>query len=133
MKGTKAGAWLVIEDVPANGTAVVRLRFYQHDEHHIGIDRSLLFGPVFEEVMSRRKLEADQFYETISHQLDREEKMIGRQASAGLLWSKQFYHYVVRDWLGGDRYTVDSNLIFLHFRLNRLLFEVVNRNRPIVD
>jgi hypothetical protein len=25
-----------------------------------------------------------------------------RQAFAGLLWSKQFYHYVVRDWLQGD-------------------------------
>jgi hypothetical protein len=25
-----------------------------------------------------------------------------RQSIAGLLWSKQFYHYVVRDWLGGD-------------------------------
>ena len=25
-----------------------------------------------------------------------------RQAFAGLLWSKQFYHYDVRDWLNGD-------------------------------
>jgi hypothetical protein len=25
-----------------------------------------------------------------------------RQSFAGLLWSKQFYHYVVRDWLEGD-------------------------------
>ena len=25
-----------------------------------------------------------------------------RQALAGLLWSKQFYHYVVKDWLEGD-------------------------------
>jgi len=25
-----------------------------------------------------------------------------RQAYAGLLWSKQFYHYVVDDWLKGD-------------------------------
>ena len=27
---------------------------------------------------------------------------IARQAYAGLLWSKQFYHYVVEDWLEGD-------------------------------
>lgn len=27
---------------------------------------------------------------------------VQRQAFAGLLWSKQFYHYVVRDWLDGD-------------------------------
>ena len=25
-----------------------------------------------------------------------------RQAFAGLLWSKQFYHFVVKDWLDGD-------------------------------
>ncbi len=25
-----------------------------------------------------------------------------RQSCAGLLWSKQFYHYVVEDWLNGD-------------------------------
>ena len=27
---------------------------------------------------------------------------MARQAYAGLLWSKQFYHYVVKDWLAGD-------------------------------
>ena len=32
-----------------------------------------------------------------------EKKRIARQAYAGLLWSKQFYHYVVRDWLEGDK------------------------------
>ncbi len=29
-----------------------------------------------------------------------------RQALAGLLWSKQFYHYVVRDWLAGRSSTI---------------------------
>ena len=31
-----------------------------------------------------------------------DERAVMRQALAGLLWSKQFYHYVVRDWLDGD-------------------------------
>jgi len=31
-----------------------------------------------------------------------EERGVVRQAHAGLLWSKQFYHYIVRDWLEGD-------------------------------
>ncbi len=31
-----------------------------------------------------------------------EEKSIARQAYASLLWSRQFYHYAVRDWLEGD-------------------------------
>jgi hypothetical protein len=29
---------------------------------------------------------------------------VARQAAAGLLWTKQFYHYVVKDWLTGDQY-----------------------------
>ena len=29
-------------------------------------------------------------------------RMVQRQAFAGLLWSKQFYHYVVEQWLKGD-------------------------------
>ena len=29
--------------------------------------------------------------------------MVSRQAYAGLLWTKQFYHYIVADWLQGDR------------------------------
>ena len=27
---------------------------------------------------------------------------MSRQAYAGLLWSKQFYHYIINDWLFGD-------------------------------
>ena len=29
-------------------------------------------------------------------------RLVARQAFAGMLWSKQFYHYVVSDWLEGD-------------------------------
>ena len=32
----------------------------------------------------------------------KEGKNVARQAYAGLLWSKQFYHYVIKDWLDGD-------------------------------
>lgn len=34
--------------------------------------------------------------------LSEDERNIAHQAYAGLLWSKQFYHYIVRDWLDGD-------------------------------
>jgi hypothetical protein len=30
------------------------------------------------------------------------ERLVQRQAFAGLLWSKQFYHFDVRHWLMGD-------------------------------
>lgn len=47
--------------------------------------------------------EADEFYATILPPAMRpEERRVARQGYAGLLWSKQFYHYVVRDWLTGD-------------------------------
>jgi Glycosyl hydrolase family 63 C-terminal domain len=57
------------------------------------------------EVFDRRKTETDEFYEHLIGSLNNEEwKNVARQASAGLLWSKQFYHYIVKDWLIGDQY-----------------------------
>jgi Mannosylglycerate hydrolase MGH1-like glycoside hydrolase domain/Glycosyl hydrolase family 63 C-terminal domain len=47
--------------------------------------------------------EADAFYSTIvPNHLSREAQNVMRQSLAGLLWSKQFYHYVVTEWLNGD-------------------------------
>ena len=50
-----------------------------------------------------RMQEADEFYDAvIAARIDDEAKKVARQGYAGLLWSKQFYHYVIRDWLVGD-------------------------------
>jgi hypothetical protein len=47
--------------------------------------------------------DANDFYATVTpRELSIDGRAVMRQAFAGLLWSKQFYHYVVRDWLGGD-------------------------------
>jgi hypothetical protein len=63
-----------------------------------------LFGKAFDRVFADRKREADLFYEArMCSTLDEDERRTMRQAYAGLLWSKQFYHYVVQDWLDGDR------------------------------
>jgi len=57
----------------------------------------------FESVFQSRKLEADEFYDALEPaSLSAEHKLIHRQALAGMLWSKQFYHYVIEDWLQGD-------------------------------
>jgi hypothetical protein len=57
----------------------------------------------FDAVFQLRKQEADEFYaECIPKSLSDEEKGIARQAYAGLLWTKQFYYYVVDGWLHGD-------------------------------
>ena len=51
----------------------------------------------------QRKEEADEFYDVVlGRQLSADAKLVARQAFAGMLWSKQYYHYVVTDWLEGD-------------------------------
>jgi len=60
------------------------------------------FPQNFEDIFSRRKEEADQFYnERLTTLPDSPFRNIQRQALAGLLWSKQYYHYDVERWLEG--------------------------------
>ncbi len=57
----------------------------------------------FDQVFQDRIREADEFYgERLPAGLSDDEARVVRQAYAGLLWNKQFYHYIVRDWLEGD-------------------------------
>src|SRR5206468_2051390 len=60
-------------------------------------------GPDPSRVFADRIREADAFYARHSPRtLGEGEQAIVRQAYASLLWSKKFYHYVVKDWLEGD-------------------------------
>lgn len=55
------------------------------------------------EIFDTRIGEADEFYETLIPEGESDDrKNIQRQAFAGLLWNKQFYHYDVNQWLDGD-------------------------------
>jgi hypothetical protein len=57
----------------------------------------------FDQVFEQRKLECDRFYAELQPAtLSRDEKLVQRQAFAGMLWSKQYYRYDVRRWLEGD-------------------------------
>jgi len=61
------------------------------------------FGSAFDALFASRQSEADAFYETIHPPgASADLKNVQRQAFAGLLWSKQFYNYEVRQWLKGD-------------------------------
>ncbi len=95
--GTKAAAWYELT-VPAGSETVVRLRFTS--------ESALLdapFGEDFDRVFELRRQEADEFHAARRvAPLTDEERRIARQADAGLLWSRQFYHYVVEQWLEGD-------------------------------
>ncbi|PYO29212.1 MAG: glucosidase [Candidatus Rokuibacteriota bacterium] len=60
-------------------------------------------GPVFEGLFAQRIREADEFYATvIPRRFPDDARSVMRQALAGLLWGKQFYHYDLKRWLEGD-------------------------------
>jgi hypothetical protein len=94
--GTKAAAHYMRKLSPGE-TATIKLRL---SDKQLGADA--LDGE-FDRLFSVRQLEADDFYaDVIPEDLSRDAKNTMRQAFAGLLWSKQFYHYVQREWLKGD-------------------------------
>jgi hypothetical protein len=96
-QGTKAAAHYVL-NVPAGSEVTIRLRLFSEEE-----TPSKPLGASFNQVFDRRIREADLFYRTqIPEFLSEPERQVARQAYAGLLWSKQFYHYVIREWLEGD-------------------------------
>jgi hypothetical protein len=79
-------------------TRQVYLRLWSAD---LGPER--FFGKEFETVFAERQHEADEFYNEITASaLGLEPRNAIRQGYAGLLWSKQFYHYIIADWLAGD-------------------------------
>lgn len=66
-------------------------------------DQASRCGKDFRTVFNARSSEADQFYdEVLDTVAPGDARLIARQAYAGLLWTKQFYFYSVRDWLRGD-------------------------------
>jgi hypothetical protein len=93
--GTKAAAHYKLK-LPAG--AKVKLYFRLSSKAHAVARHTLAEA---EEIFRARIAEADAFYSTL---LDpsAEHAAIQRQAHAGLLWTKQYYHYVVKDWLKGD-------------------------------
>ena len=62
------------------------------------------FNADFDATFAARIAETDAFYQhVITQQTGSQQRMVSRRAYAGLLWTKQFYHYIVADWLKGDR------------------------------
>jgi hypothetical protein len=96
LSGTKAAARYALSLDPGE-TRTVRLR--------LGPSTAIAapFGTSFDNIFADRIHEADEFYASvIPADLAPDARLVMRQALAGMLWSKQFYHYVVRDWLKGD-------------------------------
>jgi len=95
-RGSKGAAHYRLEIAPG-GSAVVRLRLSDD------VSMPEAFGAGFEEVFRQRIAEANEFYAGFaSKEVSRDTWRVQRQAAAGLLWSKQYYHYDVARWLKGD-------------------------------
>ncbi len=95
-RGTKAAAHYRLK-VGAGESVELRLRLTDV----VGSDDAL--GAEYDHVFEERKLEADQFYDSVTPaDLSADARNVMRQSFAGLLWSKQFYQYIVEDWLDGD-------------------------------
>ena len=74
-----------------------------HQERAEGVPGTNDFANGFDALFVQRQKEADEFYSSrLSKQLSSDAHKVMRQAYAGMLWSKQFYHYDVHTWLDGD-------------------------------
>jgi hypothetical protein len=94
--GSKCAVWYRLT-VPAGETVQLRLRL------HPAVSGPADTGNGFEEIRASRRAEADQFYaELTPPECSQDEARVMRQAFAGMLWSKQLYHYDVDRWLRGD-------------------------------
>jgi hypothetical protein len=94
--GTKAAIHYVLSiDPGATQTIQLRLSDIPNLKEPLGDDYNATFAI--------RKQEADEFYQRVTpFSLSEDMRNVQRQAFAGMLWCKQYYHYIVEDWLKGD-------------------------------
>jgi Glycosyl hydrolase family 63 C-terminal domain len=91
--GTKASLRYRLT-VPGGASAEIRLRL---SANGAGTGRSWV------DTMTARAAEADAFYAAlVPAGATADQALVQRQAFAGMLWSKQFFHYNVDRWLEGD-------------------------------
>jgi hypothetical protein len=107
--GTKASVQYKL--VIASGeTQTIQLRlcqdpanFHQDDNGCAFSQNTAALGQEFDRLFQLRQQEADEFYRQITPEsLSDDQRNVQRQAFAGMLWNKQYYHYVIEQWLNGD-------------------------------
>ncbi|QPG76942.1 hypothetical protein FOA43_004336 [Brettanomyces nanus] len=100
--GTKACAWFVFDDnggVPSGEYVTVRYKMTcDMSDEALSIDEDQ-----FDSIFGKRLAEADEFYWNVSPlPIPSSLRNVQRQAFSGLLWSKQFYHFIHDYWYQGD-------------------------------
>lgn len=120
--GTKACLHYASIEIPAQSSHVFHLR----------LTPEKLQNPIHDvdAIVSQRKKEADEFYQSVQHQaLSEDDKKIQRTAMAGMLWGSQYYYYDVKTWLDGDnpsapppasRYGI-RNMHWRHLHANQII------------
>ncbi|NJM07329.1 hypothetical protein HC891_15800 [Candidatus Gracilibacteria bacterium] len=87
----------------------------------------MLFGAAFDAVFQQRRAEADAFYQQLMPPaLGDDDRLIVRQALAGMLWSKQFFYYNVADWLKGNGVDPATTPTKRIMERNRAWFHMIN-------
>ena len=94
LRGTKACVWYRFDLAP-HETQTMRMRLTER------IDPTRLIHD-FDGLFDTRIAEAEEFYSFAPATLSEDGKRVQRQAFAGLLWSKQYFHLVMERWLKGD-------------------------------
>src|SRR6185436_4292832 len=85
-------------EIEAGGSRTLRLRFRRLDEA-----RGEPFGAEFDRTFETRREEHDRYFADLDPAaMSKDEALVVQRAYAGLLWSKQFYHYAVHAWIEGD-------------------------------
>lgn len=99
--GTKSAAHYVFRDVPGQGgCAVVRLKLTSLPASR---DPSIDDEAIFDDAVEERRTEADEFYNALVFgPISDDLKQIMRQALGGMLWTKQYYKFIQKEWLEGD-------------------------------
>ena len=94
LEGTKAGLHYALSIDGGSSTSVV-LRLTSKESSNPFSD--------FNRIEELRKTEANEFFAELQKDIEGEdERLVQRQAIAGMLWSKQFYYYDIPQWLHGD-------------------------------
>ena len=93
--GTKFAAWHKISAAPGK-TATI----------YLTLSAQALAAPFDQQeaVFARGEADASVFYQELLPEANPEDGNILRQALAGMIWTKQFYHYDVARWLDGDQH-----------------------------
>ena len=101
--GTKAAAHYRLE-IASGESKIIKLRLT--DQEFAGAKGKKSAENIFKDfdkIFALRQKEADEFYaEIVPNDLSNDAKNVMRQSLAGMIWSKQYYHYVIKIWLEGD-------------------------------